>query len=108
MTLSRLLIATLVLALPYTACADEKREVVLKNHVFTPAEIKVPADTAFKLMVKNEDATVAEFESKDLNREKIVKPNSSIVVSFGKLKAGTYEFVDEFHEDTAKGKLIVE
>lgn len=108
MRLSRFIIATLVASLPLTAHANEHYELVLKDHQFSPAELKVPADTAFKITVKNEDATSAEFESKSLNREKVINAHSSAVVAFGKLKAGSYSFVDEFHEDTAKGTLIVE
>ena len=55
----------------------------------------------------NEDATPEEFESHDLNREKVIAGKSKGIVVIGPLKPGTYSFVGEFHEDTAKGRIVV-
>jgi hypothetical protein len=81
--------------------------VVLKNHQFQPASLKVPADTKFKVVVTNGNAVPSEFESTDLNREKIVMPDSTITVFIGPLAKGTYTFYDDFHRST-KGALIAE
>ncbi len=81
---------------------------VIKNHVYQPSELKVPAGTKFKLIVRNEDPTPEEFESTDFNREKIVLPNSSVTVYVGPLRAGSYAFFGDFHQATAQGRLIVE
>jgi hypothetical protein len=80
----------------------------IKDHVYQPSELKVPADTKFKLRVTNEDATPEEFESTDFNRETVVLPKHSILVYVGPLHAGTYGFFGDFHRDTAQGRLIVE
>jgi len=110
--MKRLLIITtaVVLALSGMAFADDLPEyqLVLKDHVYQPSELKVPAGTKFKITVHNEDATPEEFESTDFNREKIVPPNSSITVYVGPLNAGNYGFFGDFHQNTAKGRLIVE
>jgi len=82
--------------------------VVIKDHKFEPAEISVPAGKTIRLTVQNEDATPEEFESHDLNLEKIVTGGSSIVLEFGPLKAGSYDFVGEFNEDSAKGRIVAE
>jgi hypothetical protein len=37
-----------------------------------------------------------------------VLPNSSITVYVGPLRAGNYGFFGDFHQATAKGRLIVE
>ena len=102
--------APFMLALVGVTFADSMPEftLVLKNHVYQPSELKIPAGTKFKIIVRNEDATPEEFESTDFGREKIVLPNSSIEVYVGPLKAGTYGFFGDFHQDTAKGRLIVE
>src|SRR5450759_1807278 len=102
--------ALFMLALVGVTFADSLPEftLVLKNHVYQPSELKIPAGTKFKIIVRNEDATPEEFESTDFGREKIVLPNSSIEVYVGPLKAGTYGFFGDFHQDTAKGRLIVE
>jgi hypothetical protein len=82
-------------------------EIVIKDHKFTPDNIEIPADKKVKLLVKNQDASAEEFESHDLNREKIISGNSEASIFVGPLKAGEYRFFGEFHEDTAQGKLVV-
>lgn len=83
-------------------------EITLKGHSFSPAEFTVPAGEAITLTVRNLDATPAEFESKELKVEKVMAGNSSIVVKVRPLKPGRYVFVDEYHEDVAKGTLVAE
>ena len=96
--------------LMFTAQSDEplKYEIQIKDHKFIPKIIEAPAGKVIKLKVTNLDATVEEFESDDLKREKIVPGNGgSIVVTVGPLKPGRYIFFGEFHMDTAQGELIV-
>ncbi|MDE2247093.1 MAG: cupredoxin domain-containing protein [Pseudomonadota bacterium] len=81
---------------------------VISDHRFQPAELKVPAGIKFKLVVENRDATPEEFESTEFNREKIVMPNSAAQVYVGPLAAGHYRFFGDFHQDTAQGALVVE
>lgn len=93
---------------PSAAAEVPEFTLVIKDHVYQPAELKVPAGTKFKIRVTNEDATPEEFESTDFNRESVVLPNKSIVVYVGPLHAGTYGFFGDFHRDTAQGRLVVE
>ncbi len=83
-------------------------KLVIKDHRFVPAELKVPAGQKIKLVVDNQDATPEEFESYSLNREKIVPGKSKITVMVGPLKPGKYEFFGEFNMDTAQGVLIAQ
>jgi hypothetical protein len=78
----------------------------IKDNKFVPAELEVPANTKFELLVVNEDPTPEEFESHELNREKIVTGNGQITVPIGPLKPGRYPFFGEFHMATAQGALI--
>ena len=64
-------------------------------------------NTKFKLLVQNLDATPEEFESTDLNREKVVTGNNTITVILGPLDAGKYHFFGDFHQETAQGDLVV-
>ena len=92
-----------------TVCAFAEEPVVtlgVRDHRFEPAELNVPADVKFKLMVHNYDPTPEEFESAELRREKVVPGNDEIVVFIGPLKPGTYPFFGDFHQDTAQGHLI--
>lgn len=81
---------------------------VIKNHKFDPAELKVPVGQRVKLVVHNQDNTPEEFESHDLNREKLVPPGAKATIFIGPLKAGRYVFVGEYHEASAKGVVIAE
>ena len=83
-------------------------ELHIKDHQFSPAELQIPAGTKVKLLVKNMDATPEEFESYELNREKVIPGNSESTVYIGPLEPGTYGFFGEFHMDTAQGKIIVD
>jgi len=79
----------------------------IKDHVFTPSSLEIPANQKIRLIVKNLDATAEEFESYDLNREKIVAGNSEITVLIGPLDPGIYKFFGDFHPDSAHGTIIV-
>lgn len=82
-------------------------QLTLKDHKFSPAELTIPANTKVKVSVKNLDATAAEFESKDFKVEKTIAGGKEASFFIGPLKAGSYEFHDEFHEDVSKSRLIV-
>ena len=51
-------------------------EITLKDHVFSPEEIRIPAHKKITLVVHNLDPTVEEFDSPALKREKLLKSNS--------------------------------
>lgn len=86
--------------------ADGEYQLVIKDHKFSPAEIVVPTGKKIKLLVDNQDATPEEFESHSLNREKVIAGKSKATIYIGPLKAGSYAFVGEFNEATAKGVII--
>src|SRR5580658_3232482 len=88
------------------ARADDLPTLVFHNHRFEPDHIQVPAGAKFQLKVKNTDDTADEFESVDLNREKLVAPGQTITVFLGPLTAGEYKFFGDFHQDTAQGVLV--
>ena len=104
----RLLAIALLALLPALVSAAEPPSftLTLRNHRFVPAQLVVPANTKVKLLIVNEDATPEEFESHELNREKIVTGKGRITVWVGPLKPGKYPFFGEFHMDTAQGVLI--
>lgn len=78
----------------------------IKNHVFSPDVVEIPANQKVKLIIKNNDSTPEEFESSELSREKVIPAGSTATVFINPVKAGEYNFIGEFHPDTAKGKLI--
>ncbi len=88
--------------------AEPEFSLVIQDHRFTPAELSVPAGQKIRLVIENRDPTPEEFESYQLNREKVVPGNGRIVVFVGPLKPGKYEFFGEFNMATARGWLIAE
>lgn len=101
--------ATAALAFALATCgarAAPPLTLVIRNQAFEPAMLTIPAGQVVKIMVRNEDALPAEFESSDFNREKVIPGRSTLPVFVGPLKPGTYGFFNDFHLQS-KGKLIV-
>lgn len=92
----------------FIQAAENEFSLVIKDHRFSPEEIKVPAGKKIKLIVDNQDATPEEFESHDLKREKVIPGKSKANIFIGPLQSGKYSFVGEFHEKTAHGVIIAE
>ncbi len=92
------------------AYADEAAaiDVTIKDHRFSPAEIRVPAGKAAAINLHNEDATAEEFDSDALGVEKVVAGGRSGIVRLRPLAAGRYAFMGEYHADTAQGVVIAE
>ena len=83
-------------------------EIDIKDHLFHPSEIIVPADTKVKLIINNLDPTAEEFESYELNREKVINGGRKAVIFIGPLPPGEYPFFGEFYPKTAQGKVLVQ
>jgi plastocyanin len=104
------LAALAMLVVTTAAKAAEPREIPLtiENNKFSPEEIKVKAGEPFVLVVTNKDKAPEEFESKDLRIEKVVPAGKTLKIRVRALKPGTYPFVGEYHESTAKGRIVAE
>ena len=88
------------------ARADDVVQLAFTQHRFVPDRLTVPANVKFRVMVKNNDDTADEFESVDLNREKLVPPGQTVTVFLGPLSPGQYKFFGDFHQDTAQGVMV--
>jgi hypothetical protein len=97
-----LLVAT---ALPAFA-ADPQVMIAIKDHQFVPSDVSTPGGVKVELVIKNEQAVNAEFESTVLHREKIVPSGGQVSVFVGPLDPGTHEFFDDFNRATT-GRLVV-
>ncbi len=99
-----------ILLLLFSRCALAAMptfEIIIRDHLFYPAELVVPAYTKVRILIVNEDATAEEFESYELNREKVILGNSKGAIFIGPLEPGEYPFFGEFNISTAQGKIIV-
>jgi hypothetical protein len=95
--------------LPILAFAtDGEITLVIENHRFHPEAVLVPAGKKIRLTVENRDATAEEFESHDLNREKVIPANGKAIIFIGPLDPGRYPFIGEFNEKTAKGVIVAQ
>lgn len=83
-------------------------ELEIRNNLFNPAQLRIAADTKVKLVVYNRDTTPEEFESYELNREKVILGGRKATIFIGPLPPGSYPFFGEFNPKTAQGQIIVE
>jgi plastocyanin len=97
-----------VVSIGVAQAAEAEALLVIKNHRFEPAELKVPAGQRIKLIVHNQDATPEEFESHSLNREKVIPGGAKATIYIGPLKPGRYTFFGEYNEATAQGAVVAE
>ena len=102
-------LALALLAFLPAATAEETATVniSLKDHRFTPAEPHAPANKVLTIVVKNLDATPAEFESNMLRVEKVVTGGGTISMRIRALAPGRYRFFDDFHP-ASEGYLVVQ
>lgn len=100
-----LMLCGLLLVQPTFAAVPDV-EIRIRDHLFFPAEVQVPAGQKIRLVVINEDATPEEFESYELNREKVIPGKAKAVIFIGPLKPGEYPFFGEFYPKTAQGKVV--
>jgi plastocyanin len=105
-----LMLACLAACLGFAASGVHAQDhtITIKDHKFTPSEIKVPANKRVQLTVINDDPTPDEFESHEMKVEKVIPGKTKAIIRIGPLKPGKYPFFGEFHEATAKGTVIVE
>lgn len=108
---NRILLGVLVIlavsVLPYAHAERLVYKIEIKDHFFIPDRIEIPADTKVKLIIYNRDATSEEFESYELNREKVIMGGRKANIFIGPLKPGEYPFFGEFNQKTAQGVVIV-
>ena len=105
-SLARLLCVLVGLSAPRAWGADPDFTLVIRDHRFEPAELHVPAGKKIRIVIDNQDSTPEEFESHELNREKVVPAKSKVPVYVGPLAPGRYPFVGEFNARTAEGALV--
>jgi hypothetical protein len=102
--------ATLSLAFTGAARADDLAtySITLKNHRFTPTEIRVPAGKPFFVIVTNQDDTADEFEMTNPAIEKVIPPGDQGKVRMRPLGPGRFPFFGDFRRETAQGVIVSE
>jgi plastocyanin len=100
-----LLLLALVAAYPAVA-AERTVSVAVDDAGFKPAELEVAAGDRIRVEVTNGTASAIEFESFELNRERVVQPGQTVAVYVSGLSPGRYEFFDDFHK-ARRGSIVV-
>lgn len=82
-------------------------QLVLKDHLFFPSRITIPAGKKVKVIIHNQDNTPEKFYSFALNRQKVIFANSKTYIFIGPLQAGEYDFNGEYNPNSARGTVVV-
>jgi hypothetical protein len=91
-----------------TASAQAESTLTLENNRFQPEELRVKAGAPFVLVITNKDTAPEEFESHDLRIEKVIPAGKTVRLKMPALKPGIYGFVGDYHDKTAKGRIVAE
>jgi cupredoxin-like protein len=98
----------LVACLGMARAADEVTvPLAVQDGGFEPVEVTTPSGAKVRIEVTNQTAVAIEFESFELNRERVVQPGQKVAVYLSGLGPGRYEFFDDFHPER-KGVLVVQ
>ncbi len=101
-----LIIAGFTAGVPAISHAGESApDLTYRNGHFEPAALSVPAGVTVKLTVTNASDSAIEFESFELNRERVVPPGGTITVYLPSLSPGAYHFFDDFHHEAGQGTI---
>jgi hypothetical protein len=96
----------LLASAPALAADDPTFRIEFNDGVIAPLRLEVPANTRFRLELKNLGKTPAEFESKELKKEKVLAAESESVLVIRTLDPGEYAFFDDFHPDAPPAILV--
>ena len=87
---------------------DAQPQLKFTDGHFEPASLNVAAGAPIQLVVLNQGTSPIEFESFELNRERVVQPGQTITVKLPKLDPGQYHFFDDFHHEVAPGTITAQ
>ena len=93
---------------PTVALADNMPtfKVLMKDGRIFPNTVEVPANTRFRLEIRNEGPGAAEFESLELKKELVLAPGVTRNMVFFPMKPGSYKFFDDFHPETGQARIV--
>jgi len=105
-----MVILSIALSVAGVSAADTPPELALTldQHRFSPEELRVKANAPFVLVITNKDKEDEEFEMSSLRIEKIIPGGKTLQLKMPALKPGTYQFIGDFNEKTAKGRIVAE
>jgi len=100
------LFLTTTMAITAAGAQDTTLGIRFENHHFTPQTLMVPVGQPLAIKVVNASNETIEFESFKLNREVAMTLGETITVRLPALRAGSYDFYDDFHQDVPEGSIV--
>lgn len=90
------------------ARADEEPtfRIEFRDGVVVPQRLEVPANRRIRLELHNLGQTPAEFESRELRKEKVLAPGANSTLVIRNLDPGEYDFFDDFHPSAPPAVLV--
>lgn len=88
------------------AAGDDALVLTIRQAHFEPQNLEIPSGVRAKVIVRNQDAMPAEFESTDLSREVIVPAHGEVTVFLGPVDPGTYKYFNDFNHNMT-GTVVV-
>lgn len=85
---------------------DPAAKIDITDQGFSPTTVAVPNGQRVAIEVHNRTDRPMEFESYDLNREKLVPGGSLVRLWVGPLDSGRYQFFDDFNPELT-GTIVV-
>lgn len=83
-------------------------KLIIQDGQFYPNHIKVPTGQKIKIIIHNIGKTIAEFESIELHKEKVLAPGARSFIVIAPLRPGKYKFYDDFHLNMPQGLIIAQ
>lgn len=105
--LSPLIVAAVLVPAAAMAGSPPTFKISIGQHQFEPAVTRIPAGQRVRLRVTNSRGLPSEFESFDLNREKVVPGHTTVTVWVGPLSPGHYKIFDDFNRGTTGAVVAV-
>ncbi|MFZ1909723.1 MAG: cupredoxin domain-containing protein [Burkholderiales bacterium] len=81
-------------------------ELRIRDGRFEPATLVVPANTRFRLRIRNDGRGPEEFESNSPRKEKVLAPGAASFLIYQPLAPGRYPFFGDFRPDTMRGEIV--
>lgn len=102
-----LLSAVLAAMFSIDALAADDAVLTMHDGRFEPARLVLPTGVKLRLILRNQDAMPAEFESYDLSREVVVPGRRDVAIFVGPLEAGSYQFFNDFNRQM-QGEIVAQ
>ncbi|WP_374545456.1 cupredoxin domain-containing protein [Rhodoblastus sp.] len=105
-TLPGLVLLAVAFCAPALADDASALRIEFNDGKVSPLRLEVPANKTIEIELVNKGQGPAEFESKQLRKEKVLAPGASTTLVIRGLDPGEYDFFDDFHPEAPPAVLV--